>query len=334
MAIDLTDSQFWRRYVPFWNPLSDVPFVETAHQTYSVPTADGELTVKSMLSSLELALLYALARDYWTGEGEIVDLGCLYGLTTRTMAEAVAQNTHVSPAEKAQRIYAYDLFLAEDYDWWSQASSTVHAGSWFSDFLKINRDRLDMLVPCPGDLLRMSWGAKPIEILMVDAAKSWDLNAWIVRKLFPNLIPGKSVVIQQDQVHSIEYWITITMEYFAEKFDYIDTIYGSSAFYLCKAPISHEEARVDLQAMPLAEKERLLLSAIARGRLSLREALKVTHAQLLIDHGEEARARAVLNEMSTERLSADPAYDFSEVARADRDRLLTSLDATARLGAS
>ncbi|KAB1075334.1 hypothetical protein [Methylobacterium planeticum] len=320
------DSQFWRRYVPFWNPRSPVPFVESEFQTFVVPGADGEIIIKSMLSSLELSLLYALARDHWTGEGEIVDLGCLYGLTTRCLAEGAARNDQVPEAAKGRRIYAYDLFLAEDFEWWSLASPTVHAGSWFTDFLRVNHAYLPMLVPCPGDLLRMNWGSRPIEILMVDAAKSWDLNGWVIRKLFPRLIPGKSVVVQQDQVHYLEYWISIAMEYFSDKFEYIDTIYGSSAFYLCKAPITEDEARVDLKALPFREKERLLLAAIARGRPSLREALKGTYVKLLLDCEMYARAREVLEGMSTERLSEDEAYDFSAIARTDKASLLALLE--------
>ncbi|WP_336489766.1 hypothetical protein [Methylobacterium nigriterrae] len=325
-VVDLKDSQFWRRYVPFWNPESRVPFVETGFQTYRVTTADGEVTIKSMLSSLELALLYALAKDYWTGEGEIVDLGCLYGLTTRCLAEGMALNRRVPDNRKLRRIYAYDLFLAEDYSWWSQGSPTVHAGSWFSEFLSVNRDHLAAIAPCPGDLLHMNWGTKPIEILMIDAAKSWDLNDWIIRKMFPRLIPGRSVVIQQDQVHYLEYWISIAMEYFSDKFEYIDTIYGSSAYYLCTAPISEEEAHRALKALPFEEKERLLLAAIARSRPSAQAALTGTHVKLLADHGQHDRARSVLAQMSTDRLSEDTAYDFSAIARSDKASLTTLLE--------
>lgn len=322
---DLRQTAFWRRYVPFWNADSPVPFREVEFQTYRVPTPTGDLTIKSMLSSLELALLFALAKDHWSGEGEIVDLGCLYGLTTRCFAEGLVRNARVPDAAKAHRIYAFDLFLAENYGYWSQASQTVHAGSWFSDFLSVNRNQLDSIVPCPGDLLHMNWGSNPIEILMVDASKSWDLNDWIVKKMFPRLISGKSVVVQQDLVHCLEYWLLITMEYFAEKFELIDTIYGSSAYYLCVASISQDEARVDLKALPFAEKERLLLAAIARNRPSAQAALQGAYAKLLIDQGLHAHARNVLEAMNIKRLSDDVAYDFSGIARNDRDSLLAIL---------
>ena len=52
-----------------------------------------------------------------------------------------------------------------------------------------------------GNLLALDWTGGPIEILFIDLAKSWDLNRWVLTKTFPRLIPGHSVVIQQDWVH-------------------------------------------------------------------------------------------------------------------------------------
>lgn len=322
---ELGTTEFWARYVPFLNPDSPAPFREIAFQTYHVPTGgDGHVT-KSMLSSLELALLFALAKDHWSGEGEIVDLGCCYGLTTRCLADGMMRNTRVPEAAKARRLYAYDLFLTNDYKWWTQRSPTHHAGSWFPDFLAINRDRLDAIVPCPGDLLRMSWDARPVEILMIDAAKTWELNAWIVEHFFPCLIPGKSVVIQQDHAHFVEYWVSITMEWFSDYFEYIDTIYSSSAYYLCRKPITPEEARVDLNALPFEEKERLMQAAIARARPSLRPVLDGAYAKLLLDEGRTEQARTLIEGIDVARHSEEPAYDFSNIARSDRDMLRSLL---------
>lgn len=322
---DLRTSEFWQRYVPFMNLDSVAPFREIAFQAYHVPGSGRDGVTKSMLSSLELALLFALAKDHWTGEGEIVDLGCCYGLTTRCLADGLMRNTRVAEAHKEKRVYAYDLFLTDEYDWWAKKSPTLHAGSWFSEFLSINHDRMNAIVPCPGDLLRMNWRDKPVEILMVDAAKSWELNDWIVMHFFPCLIPGKSVVIQQDQAHFVEYWVSITMEYFSDHFEYIDTIYSASAYYLCKSPISPEEARVDLKALPFEEKERLMLAAIRKARPSLKPVLQGAYAKLLIDHDRLEQARIVIDGMDVTILSEEPAYDFSNIARQDRSDLLTLL---------
>ncbi len=264
-----------------------------------------------MLHSAELAILFGLAKDYWTGSGEIVDLGCLYGLTTRCLAEGVRLNRRA--LEKGKRIYAYDLFLAQDYGWWVQESPTVHAGSWFPEFLDLNRDRLDMIAPMPGDLLNMSWGNKPIEILVVDAAKSWDLNCWIVRNMFPRLIPGQSVVIQQDYCHFAEYWCAITMEHFSDRFEALDFVYSCSGVFRCVAPIHESEVALDISE---AEQCRLIDQAIDCRPPSVAACLTTAKAHMLLEHGRVAEAKAALSTFSPVA-GRDPEHDFSGIATSD-----------------
>lgn len=314
-ASDLFKNKFWQQYVPFWHPGSGVPFRELETNEFDIPTLAGKVHVKSMLSSLELSLLYALAKDYWTGEGEIVDLGCLYGITTRCLAEGAQLNPFVPNERKRARVYAYDLFLAEDYDWWSQQSPTVHAGSWFAEFLAVNRDLLDVIVPCPGDLLHLNWDQKPIEILMIDAAKSWQLNAWIVRKMFPRLIPGKSVVIQQDYVNFAEYWCALTMEHFSDRFEHIGFIYGASGVYLNTKPISDEEAAFEIAALSPSKKIALMEAAIDKAPPSVREAMKTTYAMMLTDLGDRSGAIRLLESVDINISHERPESDFSGIAK-------------------
>lgn len=312
--IDLTKRDYWTRYVPFMHPESPAPFFERAFQAYSVRTNAGLVDIKSMLSSYELSILFALAKDYWRGEGEIVDLGCLYGLTTRCFAEGVKLNESVAEESKAKRIYAYDLFLAQDYEWWTQSSETIHAGSWFAEFLSVNQDELGYIVPCPGDLLKMNWGHKPIEILMIDAAKAWPLNHFVISRMFPRLIPGRSVVIQQDYMHYVEYWIAIAMEYFADYFKPLDFVYGASGLFLATKQIPEEAAAFDLSTLPAQEKIRLMDQAIAKARTSGAEVLKTAKAKLLLDLGLVADAQALIEIVRTGKLSDESYDDFSGIA--------------------
>jgi hypothetical protein len=312
--IDLHKQDYWTRYVPFMHGDSPAPFIQEAFQHYRIKTSVGDVAIKSMLSSYELSLLFALAKDYWTGAGEIVDLGCLYGLTTRCLSEGVLLNTNVPKDRKRRRIYAYDLFLAEDYDWWTQSSDTVHAGSWFSEFLDVNRDQLDFIAPCPGNLTRMAWGDRPIEILMVDAAKSWELNHWIVSHMFPRLIPGRSVVIQQDYVNFAEYWIAITMEHLRQYFEPLDFIYGATAVYLLTKPIPSEAMHHDLAVESAQTKFALLERAIRLSPPSVTEVLKVAKAKMFVDLGDQASARDVLATVRTDVKAERKTNDFSEIA--------------------
>lgn len=328
--LDLKKPDFWLPYVPFLHPGSPAPFVETAFQQYDVRTPAGVRPIKSMLSSYELAMLFALAKDYWTGQGEIVDLGCLYGLTTRCFAEGAKLNGRVADAQKIKRIYAYDLFLAQDYEWWTQASPTIHAGSWFPEFLDLNKADLDLIVPCPGDLLAMNWGAKPIEILMVDAAKTWALNQFVVTRMFPALIPGQSVVVQQDYFNFAEYWIAITMEYFADYFEPLDAIYGASATFRTLREIPPEAASFDLASLPASEKVRLMDQAIGKARDSSAEVLKTAKATLLIDLGELDAARETLATVRTNMEGDRSPHDFSGIAAGCAPQVAARLELAAR----
>jgi hypothetical protein len=312
--LDLKNRDYWTRYVPFMHPESPAPFVERAFQDYSVRTAAGAVPIKSMLTSYELAMLFALAKDYWTGEGDIVDLGCLYGLTTRCFAEGLKLNSAVSDERKAKRIYAYDLFLAQDYEWWTQSSPTIHAGSWFAEFVDVNRDELNYIVPCPGDLLKLNWGDNPIEILMVDAAKAWPLNHFVVSRMFPRLMPGRSVVIQQDYMHYHEYWIALTMEHYSDFFEPLDFVYGASGIFLNTKQIPPEAAAFDLSTLSPHEKLELMDRAIAKAPPSGAEVVKTAKAKLLLDLGEIDAAKNMLGSVTTEKRSAESFDDFSGIA--------------------
>lgn len=312
--IEPRNTDYWSRYVPFMHPDSPAPFRELAFQEFSVRVGNGRLPIKSMLSSYELSILFALAKDYWTGEGEIVDLGCLYGLTTRCFGEGMALNEHVSEDRKAKRLYAYDLFLAQDYEWWTQGSPTLHSGSWFPEFLDLNQDHLDYIVPCPGDLQKMNWGKNPIEILMVDAAKTWSLNHFVVSRMFPRLIPGKSVVVQQDYMHYAEYWIAITMEYYSDFFEPLDFVYGASGVFLATRTLSVEQAAFDLSGLPPADMKRLMDQAIEKAPCAGKEVVKTAKAKMLLDMGEYKEAKRMIDSVSTQKLTDISYGDFSGIA--------------------
>jgi hypothetical protein len=168
----------------------------------------------------------------------------------------------------------------------------------------------------------LDWSGDPIEILFVDLAKTWALNSWVVAKTFPCLIPSVSVVVQQDWVHFNEYWVHITMAYFADRFELVETVYGASAVFRCIAPISIAEASVDLKALPIAEKLRLIDWCIERSEPSEREVLKAGRAKCLLDHGNVMEAKRVAESIVTGRLTSDPTVDFSPIAVSNKATVL------------
>ncbi len=155
------DTSRWREYVPFWNSESTLPICETSFQHYTVSTRRGPISCKSMLSSLELAYLHCLAKDCFSGAGAIVDLGPYCGVGTLALASGLAKN----PAGHLGRIYSFDLFLTDGYDWYFKDWELPAFGSVFPLFARITEDYCNQVIAIPGDLLKMRWNRDPIEIL-------------------------------------------------------------------------------------------------------------------------------------------------------------------------
>jgi hypothetical protein len=148
------------------------------------------------------------AKKIFSGEGEIIDLGCWLGSTTISLAAGLSKNP--SALRKGRLIHAYDLFIWES---WMDKYTTgclkqYKPGESFLDEYKTRVKAYSKLIRIyPGDLSKTRWSGEPIEFLLVDAMKSWDLAKIIVEKFYPSLIPGKSYVLQQDFKHHYTSWI-------------------------------------------------------------------------------------------------------------------------------
>lgn len=121
-----------------WKNYLDCPgfgITTAAFQSYVVKTKRGTIAVRSMLTTYELALLHTLAKDLYTGAGEIIDAGPLLGLSTFAMARGLSQNERVP--QKARHIYSFDLFLDLGMGWHVEGCGPG-TGSVFDRFLEMN----------------------------------------------------------------------------------------------------------------------------------------------------------------------------------------------------
>jgi hypothetical protein len=69
-----------------------------------------------------------------------------------------------------------------------------------------------LIIPVKGDIKTKNWNELPIELLFLDVCKTVEINSHIFDKFFPSLIPGKSIIIQQDYHHIYHPYIHITMQ--------------------------------------------------------------------------------------------------------------------------
>src|SRR5690606_1866350 len=134
----------------------------------------------------------------------------------------------------------------------------------------------------------------PVEILFVDIAKSWELNAWVMDHWFTQLIPGRSLVVQQDYVYFHPYWIHLTMAHLAGAFELVDVVYGASAVFAVKRKIERGET-AHWRNLPLPDKLALIERAAGGLPASAAEVLKGSRAYCLVEHGEPARALQLLD---------------------------------------
>ncbi len=154
----------------------------------------------SMTVDEELAFLKSYARNAFQGKGRIVDLGIWFGATTRMLAEGLKENKHIQPGKHIQ---AYDLFRWEE--WMKPIAKQIgletdfHPGDSFAGLVRKHLKPFEGTVEViETDLATYVYPGHPIEFLFVDANKSWALADAILRTFFPHLIPGESIVVQQD----------------------------------------------------------------------------------------------------------------------------------------
>lgn len=207
------------------------------YEEYSPPTEAVGMTTPS-----ELCFLESYARDVFCGAGRIVDLGCWFGATTAALARGLTANTLTTDN---RIIEAFDLFT-----WEAWMNRHIHrlpfdrayqpGDSFLSDVgaLLFQYRAFVNLKQC--DLQEPLSPGRPIEFLFVDAAKSWSLTASIVKSFFPSLIPGRSLVVQQDFVwyHPTVVSTQMLMWYMRDHFEFVHHVPGAcSAVFLHTNPI-------------------------------------------------------------------------------------------------
>ena len=228
-AADVCDSDILRYYqamneIPE-NPWLDVdPDVLTA--TNHVPT---------MLSRQEQLLYHWITAHWAKGTGEIVDLGCYAGGSTARLAEGhrIARLT--------SKIHAYDLFRI---NLWGKKKNLYPAGvAPFEgdDLLPVAKSLLepwsDRIELYPGKIEDRCWSGKEIEVLVMDASKNTFTTDRFAEIFFPSLIPGKSLVVQQDYLHWKQPWIAVQMERMAECFTPVAFAPPHTIVFLCQQKV-------------------------------------------------------------------------------------------------
>jgi SAM-dependent methyltransferase len=223
--------------------------------------------VATMLIPEELRLLNHLAQDVYSGAGAIVDAGSFLGGSTVALAEGLRRNRGWKRSVEGKPIHSYDRFEVEDWTRGVYFPENVAAGTSFRERFDQNiAPYADLVEVHAGDICEQQWNGGPIEILFIDVAKHWTICDWLTWQFFPHLIPGRSFVVQQDYLyHHWVAWLHVTMELYADYFEYVcDTEVNSVVFLNTKRIPPNVLRRNSVESLTVDERCTLMDRAAAR----------------------------------------------------------------------
>lgn len=216
------------------------------------------LDVPSMISPEERRLYTWLTENWATGAGAIVDLGAFVGGSTACLAQGVDRAGRTTP------VAAFDRFKATEE---IKKRFLYPAGVGIFDgneTLALAHRLLEPWAPLidlrQGDIDAATWEGGPIEILVIDAAKTALTADRIAETFFPHLIPGRSIVVHQDFLHWKLPWLPAQMEWLSACFEPMLHCAPETVVHRCtRAPNQTDLARGRIQQ----RRDRELIDALA-----------------------------------------------------------------------
>jgi hypothetical protein len=245
--------------------------------------------IPTMLSKAERRLLYSLARDYAAGDAAIVDAGCFLGGSTAALLAGVRD--HEQPWS-GPPVESYDLFRVEAYTVpkFFAGEHTARVGDSFRPRYDAHIARFEVPhVAHEGDITEIGWSGGSIEVLFLDVLKAWEINDAVLRDFFPSLVPGRSVIVQQDYGYGDTPWIPITMELLRDSLVLLDWMeWGSHVFFVERELPTHV-LQEGVGALDIETKLELIDRAVARAEGWVRGMLEISRSIVLAERdGPEA----------------------------------------------
>lgn len=185
----------------------------------------------SMLTLEEKRMLRWLTANYYSGEGIICDLGAFIGGSTVSLADGLAAS-----GRNDKLIHSYDFFRSSSRLWEKYMAQSgkpwPENGDVMNEVREMLQDYDHLITFYQGDFMQSPVPEGPIEICFVDISKTAEINDHLISKYFTKLIPGKSIVVQQDYFHFTPLWDIVTMEILKDYFTPIGYTEEYSALFL------------------------------------------------------------------------------------------------------
>jgi hypothetical protein len=255
-----------------------------------------------MVSNEERNYCYRYAKNEYTGTGELVDLGSWLGASVAPLATGLKENRYGNN----HKIHVYDTFIWYENmtasAWLSSIQGKYNVGDNFrAEFEKQISPFNDVVEIHEGDLEQLRWNGKPIEYLMVDVMKTWELAKHVVKEYYPSLIPGKSIVIHQDFCHNYTSWIHLIQYRLREYFEPVKNIRhsGSMVFRNTKQlPASIAEIPEALNDFTYEEVENAFAYSLSMTEPENKAAVKAAKVMMYRHLGDYKEARKQMDKIS------------------------------------
>lgn len=272
----------------------------------------------------ERAFLAWWARERYCGKGVIVELGPFIGASTVAFCHGLQGNKRL--AKGAARVRVYDRFICDQFMADSinaELNSSSLAGAYevpledgassLPAFLRQTAEYQALIDLHPGDLLSYRHDGAAVEFLFVDAMKTPELAEHIVREFFGSLLPGQSLLIQQDFVHYWTSWIHL-IQY--DLRDFCDFAYhvpnsASAVFTVRKQIDCAAQYRLNIRTRSDAEIDEIFNYSLSLIGGDLRENVHAAKAMHYYHAGQIDRCTEVVDRYLAQNAAA--AHDMKSV---------------------
>jgi len=278
------------------------------------PNARAGSYALGMLGLEERKLLYELARNIYTGEGAVVELGAFCGASTCCLAAGLRDN----PRTAGHRVHSHDCFVANEPYLVSfirtQFGESLEMGESFAAiFRRATAEFADLIEIHAGNLLEQTWpSGVPIELLFIDVAKTLALSGKVLTEFFASLIPGKSIVIHQDFYHPTAFYLPVVMDFLRDYFTIIEAGRDWSVVFRLKSAIPQEKLRIASRyEFSFVQQQAALRRTMRRVGMPGREYLRLSECAAIGTYFGERRFRTALgtairrSRLDTDRVWAD-----------------------------
>lgn len=252
--------------------------------------------IPAMLSEEEKKYLVWTTAEAFEGWGAVVDLGPWLGGSTASLAEGLRRRG------VSNKVECFDTFR------WVRGYMSSHDLPDLPDdadfmhlFLQQVSPYQEWISPHRQDLSNFAWDEGPIEILFVDAAKTWTLTNSILSGFGPALVPGRSRVILQDFRHHRTHWLSLIFDSRMDVWRERETVReGWTVTFTPLKPLfgpAGIHSDYSEESFPLASADQLLRARMARETGENRHLIhRILYRKYLIE-GDLAGAREVKDEL-------------------------------------